>query len=271
MFFSTEISGIPKVDALGFFSPKGEWQHFFRKNDDDSYIIYFMISGDMYIEENSVKYHLKAGDMLLLEPSLIHNGYKKAACNYFYIHFKNISLKRDGNSNLKLPKTYNFSDLTIKSHILNITEEMVSRRFIHRSLRDTYLSAKLIELLSEISTYCFDNFPTTVAEELAEKIKAFIKLHFSEKITGKILEDNLNMNFDYMNKVFKKVNNITIFEYLKRVRINRATQLLTLTDKKCYEVAFETGFENEFYFNKVFKNYIGVSPNKYRREKVAKI
>ena len=89
----------------------------------------------------------------------------------------------------------------------------------------------------------------------------YLHEHYAEKITGDMIGQNLNMDFDYLNRLFKKQLDVTIFTYLNRVRVNKAKELLLEGHRKAYEIAGEVGYCDEFYFSKMFKKEVGVSPS----------
>lgn len=76
------------------------------------------------------------------------------------------------------------------------------------------------------------------------------------------------MNFDYLNRIFHRINGKSIFQYLTFVRINRAKELLATTDMKLWEIAEETGFSDQFYFSRQFKKHTGMSPTFYAKHHI---
>ena len=93
-----------------------------------------------------------------------------------------------------------------------------------------------------------------------DSLTDYLHTHYREKITAKQLESLVGMNFDYLNRTFRRLNGQSIFRYLTEVRINRAKELLATTDMKIWEIAWETGFSDQFYFSRQFKKYTGISP-----------
>jgi len=59
---------------------------------------------------------------------------------------------------------------------------------------------------------------------------------------------------------------ITIIDYLTSVRIERAKQLLLATDQNCTEICFEVGYNNQSYFTRTFKGFVGMTPRQFRRK-----
>lgn len=68
---------------------------------------------------------------------------------------------------------------------------------------------------------------------------------------------------EYISAMFTKEIGVTFSNYLKKVRIEHAKDLLINTDKKIFEVACMVGYPDQKYFSKVFKEYTGVSAKQY--------
>lgn len=68
---------------------------------------------------------------------------------------------------------------------------------------------------------------------------------------------------EYLSTLFAKETGKTFSNYLKEVRMQKAKQLLEETDMKIYEIACQTGYPDQKYFSKVFKEYAGVSAKQY--------
>ena len=64
------------------------------------------------------------------------------------------------------------------------------------------------------------------------------------------------MNFDYLNRQFKKYTGDTIFRFLNGYRIEESKRFLKSEQYSNAAIASMTGFQNEFYFSKVFYFFI---------------
>ena len=53
---------------------------------------YYLVDGAMHLREGEKEYSLKAGDVFLLQPGLVHEGTKPAGCAYYFVHFSNICI-----------------------------------------------------------------------------------------------------------------------------------------------------------------------------------
>ena len=66
-------------------------------------------------------------------------------------------------------------------------------------------------------------------------------------------------------RIFKSIYNTTPVKYMNYLKIKKSFELLEHTGMSIYEIAKETGFDNPYYFSKVFKSLVGVSPLQYRK------
>ena len=80
---------------------------------------------------------------------------------------------------------------------------------------------------------------------------------------------HLQMSPSYFGTIFKKHTGETLIEYLTRIRVEKAMELLKYTDLKTYEIADKTGYRDPHYFSLIFKKKVGLSPTEYR-EKISK-
>lgn len=79
-----------------------------------------------------------------------------------------------------------------------------------------------------------------------------------------IVSDHVGLSSIYFCKLFHKEEGISFNNYLNQARICKAKKLLTETNLKVFEVAYETGYNNHKYFNYVFKRVTGLTPLEYR-------
>ncbi len=68
---------------------------------------------------------------------------------------------------------------------------------------------------------------------------------------------------EYISNLFARETGMTFSNYLKKVRIEKAKELILNTDMKIYEVACSVGYPDQKYFSKVFKEYTGVSAKQF--------
>ena len=88
--------------------------------------------------------------------------------------------------------------------------------------------------------------------------------HEKLAVDSKIIEKLFSINYDYANRIFKQYFGLSINRYRNKRRIDRAKFLLVTTDKTLEEIAQEVGFDDKYYFSRLFAKYEGISPLQYR-------
>ncbi len=106
---------------------------------------------------------------------------------------------------------------------------------------------------------------TEAPRSVAEQARRAIDQSFSNPELGvNHLSALLGYSPNYLGIAFKRAYGLSIASYLGRVRVAEAKRLMDQTDLMVYEIAFRVGFEDQHYFSKTFKKYVGVSPSDYR-------
>jgi two-component system response regulator YesN len=100
---------------------------------------------------------------------------------------------------------------------------------------------------------------------LVTKAKNYIKQNYKKEITLDQLAEKLNVSYGYLSVLFKEKVGLSFSEYLNEVKITAAKQMLTESDCKIYTVAYEVGYNNPYYFSRVFKQKTGLTPRQYRK------
>ncbi len=98
------------------------------------------------------------------------------------------------------------------------------------------------------------------------RAKEFIHEHQTEELSLGQVAKAVNTSTFYFCKMFKKITGINFTDYLSRVRIEKAKNLLLNPNLRVSEIAFEVGFQSLTHFNRVFKKILGQSPTEYRAQ-----
>ena len=77
---------------------------------------------------------------------------------------------------------------------------------------------------------------------------------------------DINYNYIYVSRVFKKYIGVTMTEYLTQKRIDLAKVYLSTTKMNVAQIAEEIGYPYSYRFNQVFKQYTNCTPKEYRKK-----
>lgn len=285
--------GFPDISAADIAVVKYPYIHFTRQYTE--YILYYILSGDLYLKEGNREYHLEKNDYIILDPTRKHGGTLPSDSHFLYVHFMlpgrelyiseeearsllgmeegvyqtgmEIRQKTDG---ILLPKQYR---IKMASGIMEC-ERLIHEIRIARQQPGIYEKQKeeglfwqlLLELGTDFTRHLREqNTPMrSKAQQLIPGLLSFLNQSYGMDISGELLQEEFNYNFDYLNRLFKRYTGQTIFGYLNFLRIERAKQLLSTGFYSIEEIAENTGFRDMYYFSRVFKKYTGITPGKYR-------
>jgi two-component system response regulator YesN len=101
---------------------------------------------------------------------------------------------------------------------------------------------------------------------IVRKAMQFIDEHFAESISVKDVADEVCVSESYFKSVFKKGSGYSYSEYLTRVRMEKAKELLHTTEKSVTEIAMDIGFHTPTSFSSLFRREVGLSPSQYKKK-----
>lgn len=101
---------------------------------------------------------------------------------------------------------------------------------------------------------------------IIKKAKDYIDRHFTEEdLSLSTVAEQVGLSPPYLSTAFKREIKMNFCDYLTKVRIRRAKELLCCTSKMVYEIAGEVGFRDYRYFSQIFKKHTGLTPREYQR------
>lgn len=100
-------------------------------------------------------------------------------------------------------------------------------------------------------------------KKFLELIK-YINENYAQDISAQSLADQLSLNPCYISQLFKKETGTNVVKYVTNLRIKHAQELLITTDLTVNEISEACGFQDYFYFIKIFKRITGKAPTAFR-------
>lgn len=204
-------------------------------------------------------YYLKQGDVLYLPIGCVKKNYMKEGhtTNSYGIFFQYQSLDK---TDIELPFPTVFSP-GIDLELIELFKEL-NCQWTEKSEGYVLKSRALFMLLlHRLFTLKFKPDSPFYFDQRMEKIKAYILKNYQRKITIRELSELFKLSPVYLGAAFIKYTDISIREYINRIRINKSVDLLNTGEYTVSEAAYRCGFEDPFYFCKVFKKYMGIPPS----------
>ncbi|SEN44496.1 Helix-turn-helix domain-containing protein [Chitinophaga rupis] len=94
----------------------------------------------------------------------------------------------------------------------------------------------------------------------------YIQLNLDQDLSVTQLAKSANLHTDYFSRLFYHYTGERPVKYIHEKRIERAQYLMVTTQMTYSEIAAQTGFENVYYFSRIFKRITGTSPGHYKKQ-----
>ena len=107
------------------------------------------------------------------------------------------------------------------------------------------------------------NFETGQYSRVVREMVTTMEENYGMLIGLDTFSEKFRLTPEYISNLFGRETGMTFSNYIKRIRIEKAKELILATDMKIYEIACRVGYPDQKYFSKVFKEYTGVSAKQF--------
>ena len=118
--------------------------------------------------------------------------------------------------------------------------------------------------ISEINVKKIEILPKN--REIIRPALKYVHEHYNKEIRLDMLAGLCDVSKSYFCRLFKEAYGIGVAAYVINLRMDEACRLLEKTDNSVVSIAFEVGYVDCGYFNKLFKKHVGCTPLEYRRK-----
>lgn len=123
----------------------------------------------------------------------------------------------------------------------------------------------ILESIEHVIAKIINNKEFSVNDEIINKITQYISNHYNEQLSLKEIADKFHFNYYYLSSYFSSHLAEGFSEYLNKIRVEKALELLKNEAIPVSEVSYLVGYSDHSYFCKVFKKFKKVTPSKFRK------
>ena len=212
----------------------------------------FVHKGEFEYEIDGKPFTLKSGEAMLCQRGMIRKRYESGEVFYTSLNF-------DG----KLPQG-------IPIHMTGADSPEIS--YCLKKILSTYdgsedemilarCSAYLSLIICELIRLCGQ----TDENSYIRRVREMIRNDPASKLTVAELADRVHLNASYLSTLWKRECGITLGEYRLRCQIELAERFLSQKSTTIRSVAEKAGFCDVYYFSRIFRSRVGMTPSDYRR------
>ncbi len=100
-----------------------------------------------------------------------------------------------------------------------------------------------------------------------QKIYDYIDEHLQDELSREQIAEYVHFNSAYLSRLFRKETNTSLTDYILEKRMNKAKLLLVSTNIKISDISSLVGYGDIPHFTKMFKRYVGLTPQEFRKSK----
>lgn len=155
-----------------------------------------------------------------------------------------------------------------------VTLSQLLQEFIGICDRMIWLSGEeLVQEGLQKETFARETLPENKkqTEDVVNQVKKYIVEHLDGDTSLYNLAEQVHFSQEYLLRIFKKKEGITILQYINDLKLTAAKQMLTDSELQVKEIANRLGFASQGYFGRFFRNKTGLTPNAYREAEKRKI
>lgn len=233
------------------------------------YQIIYISNGNGFFEANGMKPQLiEGGTIILLYPDVWHRyrPHENTGWEEYWIGFSGsyaqylLEQACFSPHNPTISVGFNNEFLETFSKLIDIIE----------SKKDAYQkisSFLLIQLLGIVyASALLSQQKRTKKEEIIHEMRGAIHDNWNNLIDFIALSKRFNVSYSWFRKSFKEVLGTSPNQYQLMLKIHKAEALIGETNLTMAEIAYQSGFDSEFYFSKIFKQKMNINPTELRKK-----
>lgn len=226
--------------------------------------LFYIVGGDGQFRIEDKLYPVKADQMVIVNPNVIHTevSYNAHPLEYIVLGIDGLELAMSGQQESR----YRILDyrgggdiLTCLRHILQETQGAQPG---YETICQAYMEILILRLMRSIR---FTATASHTANSPCASVRHYIDAHYKEPLSLDLLAEEAHVNKFYLAHIFKEEYGMAPIQYMISRRIEESRYLLQETDMSISQIAQILGFSSANYFSQSFRRSEGISPMEYRK------
>lgn len=247
---------------VGFF-PEAKNHYRERKDGIEEYILIYCTEGNGVIRVEGREYRLGPNEAFCIPR---FRGHRYWACednpwSILWVHFK-------GDDTRYFPldekKVITFSSVHEGNRMMFLFE------LLFRVLDGNYTLGNFIYISQVLSLILAEIYQREKQHSTQEqnrhvtKVVRYMYKHIYENLTLEEIAEEFELSKSYLNAIFQKYTRHSPVDFFINLKMKEACKILRSSDLYIYQVAQKLGYADQYYFSRIFKKVVGISPKEYK-------
>ncbi|MBC7889887.1 MAG: helix-turn-helix transcriptional regulator [Ferruginibacter sp.] len=247
--------------------------HYFNWNNGrilNEYQLIYIAGGEGLFESSSMpEKKVTEGAVMILFPGEWHRFKPDTATGWdeYWVGFKGDIINNLVKKNFFVPEEA-LLQIGLKEAMIILFTEIIEQTKSEKTGYQPLISGAVLHLLgyihSMVKQKIFEN--ENLVEFTVNKARILLRTRIDEDIAMQKIAEELKVSYAWFRKMFKLYTGIAPQQYFIQLKIEKAKMLLSNPVKSIKEVAYELNFDSPFYFSKLFKEKVGMSPDQYKKK-----
>lgn len=229
-----------------------------------SFLLYYCTGGEMRVIADARSWPVATGDLVIAPPHLGHitDASASASCSYFWISYF-------GELSASYTEFINTADLVIhlglQPEIIAQFEALCDLRTSNFTL-DTFIhgASRLKLLMTSIALALSQKAGNSTGRIDLERVRKLMAQRLDGSLNLEELANSVNLSSYHFARIFKKLTGQSPMRYFTQMRLQQACYLLDTSRQSIKQVAHAVGYADPQYFSRIFRQFIGMTPQAYR-------
>lgn len=232
------------------------------------YRIVYTLSGQAKLTYPDKEYILKSGSICGMPPkdTGLMSVDSSVPWAHYFLHFLGTEAEKLFNKTMlsKRKVAYISNPPKYTQYFENIVEEERNNLEFSNLINVNLLKILLLKLAND--SYNLEQDHSLASRETYLICREYINKSFSQINNFDQLAEDCSISKSYLCRIFKQYAEISPMTYVTNLKMNKATVLLMQSDMSIKQISRSLGFEDQYYFSKLFKKKYGISPKFFRKK-----
>lgn len=269
----SEIALHPLIQSLyitdiGFF-PDMLIHSMERPTGCEAHIVIYCIAGEGWVSLNGQKQQIIRKGSIMVIPAYVPHKYATSKTDpwtiyWFHLKGENASAFFEGFNQNATPIHVTVEKSIKIIELFNECFALLEKGYsLNRIIYASQLACHLAAIIRFLQQQPQIQINSQKIYDIEHSLQ-FMTENLEKNISLQEFADRANLSVPHFSAVFKKTTGYSPIDYYLRLKIQLACQHLNLTEQSVKEICFIIGFQDPYYFSRIFKKIMGMSPSEYR-------